>query len=165
MTVLVSWIVTPFSEVIRPCFLHLIHHHEDGGGMVHRNVSILRYQYTVLQPRRHRFESSSPWKPEISYHTWINFMYLTEKLQDLRLSRWWRFEVFWVATPYTVVIGYQRFGGTYCLHPHPEERGTVDLRNIGILPQHCTESQPLQLDLNKFLQPEYYIRNSIQLSR
>jgi len=39
-------------------------------------------------------------------------------------------KVFWVVTPCTVVAGYQHF------------RGSMDLWNVGILPQHYTASQP-----------------------
>jgi len=34
--------------------------------MVLRNVSILLHNYAASQPRRHRLESPSPWKPQIS---------------------------------------------------------------------------------------------------
>jgi hypothetical protein len=36
-------------------------------------------------------------------------------------------EVFWVVTPYSVVIGYHRFRGQCCLHIHPEDGGSIDL--------------------------------------
>jgi len=39
-------------------------------------------------------------------------------------------EVFWVVTPCSVVVGHRRFGGPCCL------------RNVGILLQHYTASQP-----------------------
>jgi hypothetical protein len=42
-------------------------------------------------------------------------------------------EVFGVLTPCCVVVGYHRF--------HPEDRGSMDLRNVGIPPQHYTVSQ------------------------
>jgi len=45
-------------------------------------------------------------------------------------------EFFWVVMPCSVVVGYQRFGGPCCLRLKPE--GSVDLRNVGILPQHYT---------------------------
>jgi len=51
-------------------------------------------------------------------------------------------------TIYSVVVGYQRFGGSSCLHFKVEAAGwNVDggskfLRNVGILPQHCKASQP-----------------------
>jgi hypothetical protein len=40
-------------------------------------------------------------------------------------------EVFWVATPCSVVVGYRRFGGS------------MELSNVGILSQHYTTSQPM----------------------
>jgi hypothetical protein len=38
-------------------------------------------------------------------------------------------EAFLAVTPCSIVVGYQRFG-------------IGDLRKVGILPQHCTGSQP-----------------------
>jgi hypothetical protein len=68
-----------------------------------------------------------------------------------------RLMVFWVVTPYSVVVGYQCFGSPCCFHlqgeladmgengipatSHPEDEGSMDLRNVGILPQHFTASQ------------------------
>jgi hypothetical protein len=43
-------------------------------------------------------------------------------------------EVFWVVTPCSVVVVY------------PEDGGSMDLRNVGILQQHHTASQPEDLD-------------------
>jgi hypothetical protein len=51
-------------------------------------------------------------------------------------------EIFWVMTPCSVVVGYQRFRG---LH-YPEYRGSMDFRSYGILPQQYTASQPENLD-------------------
>jgi len=48
------------------------------------------------------------------------------------------YEVFGVVTPCGVVMGCQRFG---CLHLHPEDGGSIDLRNDGIPSQHYTASQ------------------------
>jgi hypothetical protein len=47
-------------------------------------------------------------------------------------------EVFWVVTSSSVVVGYQRFGGPL----HPEDVGNMSLRNVSILPQNYTASQP-----------------------
>jgi hypothetical protein len=44
-------------------------------------------------------------------------------------------EVFRVVTPCSVVVGYL----------HPEDGGSMDLWNVGIIPQHYTESQPRRL--------------------
>jgi len=41
-------------------------------------------------------------------------------------------EVVWVVTPCSVMVGYRRFGGPWCLHP-PEDRGSMDLWISGIL--------------------------------
>jgi hypothetical protein len=38
-------------------------------------------------------------------------------------------EVFWVVTSCSFVV-------------HPEDGGSIDLRNVGILPQNCMASQP-----------------------
>jgi hypothetical protein len=55
------------------------------------------------------------------------------------------YEIFWVVTPCGVVVGYQLFGEPCCLTLHftsfhPEDGGSMDLRNVGILPQHHTAS-------------------------
>jgi hypothetical protein len=44
-------------------------------------------------------------------------------------------EVFWVLKPCSVVLGYQ-------LQLHHEDAGSMDLRDVGILPQHYTASEP-----------------------
>jgi len=49
-------------------------------------------------------------------------------------------EVFWVVTPCNIVVRYQRFGDPYSLQD-PQDGGSMDLRNVGILPQHYTASQ------------------------
>jgi len=51
-------------------------------------------------------------------------------------------EVFWFLMPWSVLVRYQRFGGPCCSHFHPEDWGSMDLRNTGILTQHYTTSQP-----------------------
>jgi len=43
-------------------------------------------------------------------------------------------------TTCNIVVGYQRFVGPCCLHP--EDGCSMDLWNVGILPQHYTASQP-----------------------
>jgi hypothetical protein len=42
-------------------------------------------------------------------------------------------DVFWVLTPCSIVVGYQRFRSPCCLHLQGE---------VGILPTHYTASQP-----------------------
>jgi hypothetical protein len=49
------------------------------------------------------------------------------------------FVVFWVVAPYSVVAGYEHFGGSYCLQP--EDGGLMVLRNVGIQPPHYTSQQ------------------------
>jgi hypothetical protein len=44
-------------------------------------------------------------------------------------------EVFWFVTPFSVIIGYQRFRGPL----HPEAGGSTDLCNGGIPPQHTAK--------------------------
>jgi len=40
---------------------------EDGGSKIIRNVDIIPQHYTTSQPRKLPFESSLPWKIQISY--------------------------------------------------------------------------------------------------
>jgi hypothetical protein len=49
-------------------------------------------------------------------------------------------EIFWVMTPCSVVVGYQRFGRSCC--PHLQAEGNKVLRNFGILPHHFTALRP-----------------------
>jgi len=53
-------------------------------------------------------------------------------LRDLSFSRRWCFEIFWIVTPCSAVVGYQRYRG-----PHGD---SMDLQNVDILPQHYTAS-------------------------
>jgi hypothetical protein len=50
-------------------------------------------------------------------------------------------EVFWVVTPCNVMVVYQRVRGPCYLHLHPADGSGIDLRHVGILPQHYTASQ------------------------
>jgi hypothetical protein len=45
-------------------------------------------------------------------------------------------EVFWIMTPCNVVVGYQRFGGPWCLHLQSEGGGR--LRQHGPLKRWCS---------------------------
>jgi hypothetical protein len=73
-------------------------------------------------------------------------------------------QIYWVVTLCSVVVGKQRFRGPRCLHLQgevhfnlkieawwtvlqPEDGGSKVLRNVGILPQHYTTSQPRRLCL------------------
>jgi len=49
-----------------------------------------------------------------------------------------RVELFWVVSPCSVVLGYQHFTGSCCLHL----QGKVGLWNNGILREMYTVSQP-----------------------
>jgi len=52
-------------------------------------------------------------------------------------------KVFWVAIQSSVAVGYQRFGGPWCLHHQGEvKRGSKVLQNVGIRPQNYTATQP-----------------------
>jgi hypothetical protein len=51
-------------------------------------------------------------------------------------------EYFWVVTPSSFVIWHQRFRGSCCLHPQGEDGSNNVPRNVSILPQHYTASQP-----------------------
>jgi hypothetical protein len=77
-------------------------------------------------------------------------------------------EVFWVVTPCSVVVRYHYFRGPRFLHfqsevtsLHPEDGGSMDLRKIGVLPQHYTASEPRNLDLKpdtlNWLRIEYVV--------
>jgi len=59
-------------------------------------------------------------------------------------------EVFWVVTPCSIVVGYRRF--------------SINLRNVGILPQHYTVSQQshtedFELNLSLPLKPHISYEN------
>jgi len=79
----------------------------------------------------------------------------------ISLLTWWKFKSrsseLWCRV--VCVPGYKRFGGPCCLYlqgegagnmilspcrfrSHPEDRRRTALRNVGILPQHYTASQP-----------------------
>jgi len=54
-------------------------------------------------------------------------------------------------TPFSVAVGYRRFGGPFCLHledddegVHPEDGSSKALQNDGILPQHYTHGVTTQ---------------------
>jgi hypothetical protein len=66
-------------------------------------------------------------------------------------------EVFWIATPCNYVVGQQRFWRPCCLHIYPQDGESQDLRNVGILPQNYTVSQPRRPRLET--SPPWKIRN------
>jgi hypothetical protein len=53
--------------------------------------------------------------------------------------------IFWAVTSF--VGGYHHVGGPRCLHFQGEDGGSVDLLNVGILPQHYMTSPPRRLRL------------------
>jgi hypothetical protein len=56
--------------------------------------------------------------------------------------------VFWVMTPCSDAVGYQRFGGSCRLHLlHAKDESTMAVRNVGVLPHHYTVSYPKDFDL------------------
>jgi len=54
---------------------------------------------------------------------------------------------FWFVTPYSVAVGYQQLRGPW--YPDPEDGGSMDLWNFGILPQRSTRRlhNPEELEL------------------
>jgi hypothetical protein len=51
-------------------------------------------------------------------------------------------ELFWIVISCSAVVGYEHFSGPCFLLLHPEDGGSMDLQNLGILEQHYTVSQP-----------------------
>jgi len=66
-------------------------------------------------------------------------------------------EIFMVVTPCSFVVGYQRFRGSWCLHPENEENMYV--WNVGILPQYYTASQSIrpQLEISYFVSLNFHL--------
>jgi hypothetical protein len=58
-----------------------------------------------------------------------------------------------IVTPYSVVVGHQLFRGLYC-----EDGGSIELWNVGILPQHYMASQSRRPRLET--SPPWKARNS-----
>jgi len=82
-----------------------------------------------------------------------------------------QFEVLWVTTPCSILVGYRRFRGPCCLHLQGwnEDGGSMDLWNVGILPQHNTASQPSRsrsMDLwNVGILPQHYTASQLRKPR
>jgi hypothetical protein len=105
--VVVFWVVMPCSVAVGyqrfwgPWCLHLqgedgeskILHGEDAGGKVLWSVCILPQHYTASRLRKPRFESSSPWKPQIShcniYYSELNIANITLKMAAASSSERW----------------------------------------------------------------------------
>jgi hypothetical protein len=85
----------------------------------------------------------------------ISSVHVTQNVH--RISSKFQVTVFWVVTSCSLVVGYQRFEETRCLQFNPEgDGGSMDLRNVGILPQHYTRRyNPEDHDL-KFHRHEYF---------
>jgi len=77
------WDVTPYNVdiVFRRTLFPSFSGRSDGGSKVPPNVVIISQQYTALQPRRPRLESSPSWKPHISHHIhgWTRGFIATER--------------------------------------------------------------------------------------
>jgi hypothetical protein len=128
----VFWVVTPFSAVVGyerflkmestgtsetlVSYRNIIWRHpEHGCSMDLRNVSILPQHYMA-----------SPW-------TWMQHgspkrRYPTATLYGVTL----KMEAAWTSK---TLVSYRN-----SIWHHPEDGGSMDLRNVGILPQHCTAS-------------------------
>jgi hypothetical protein len=88
-----------------------------------------------------------------NFHNWLHYLFP----RNSGLHEFWckiftavkiQVDVIWVVTPCSVMVHYQRFGGPCCLHLQgevSEDGGSIDLWNVGILPQHYTASQPRKL--------------------
>jgi hypothetical protein len=69
----------------------------------------------------------------------VSTLTLSTKLSIIKQN-----EVFWVVTPCSFVVGYQTFQRSM-LSPaslHPEDGGSMDFWNVGILPRNYTASRP-----------------------
>jgi len=60
-------------------------------------------------------------------------------------------EFWWLARPRSVVVGYQRFGGPFCVHLQGEDRCCKVLRNVGILP-HTIRRHNLKMEVARCLE-------------
>jgi hypothetical protein len=54
-------------------------------------------------------------------------------------AMWNQILALWFVAQCSLARSYQRFGGTYCLHP--EDGGGIFLRNVRVQPQDCTVQQ------------------------
>jgi len=67
-----------------------------------------------------------------------NYMKTNAKFEAF-MAVMFQVEVFWIVTPCSAVAGYQSVRGPCCFYP--EDRASLDLWNVGILPQHYKASQ------------------------
>jgi hypothetical protein len=102
------------------------HNPEDGGSMDLWNVDILPQHYTASQPRR--------WRQHGPLKRWYTTTTLhgvtTQKMEAVRTSE--------------TLASYHN---TTWRH-NPEDGGSMDLWNVGILPQHYTMSHPTRTGLD-----------------
>jgi len=76
---------------------------------------------------------------------------LGENISTVKRNTKIQVTVFWIVTPCSNVAGYQCFRASCCLHLEPEDRGSMVIWNIGILPHHYTVSQPTRSQLESSL--------------
>jgi hypothetical protein len=100
---------------------------EDGGSMDLRSVGILpqHSSFTTLK--------TSTWDNSVIHETIFSFVFkvhLSVALLPPRITKSIHIEVFWIVTPYSDVVGYQRLGGLCCLHLHPDSLSLVLLPYI-----------------------------------
>jgi hypothetical protein len=116
---------------------------EDGGSMDLWNVGILPQQCTASQPRRWRQHGPLEcWYPTTTLHG-----VTTQKMEAAWTSETWyptttlhgvttqKVKAAWTSE---MLVSYHNT----TLRHNPEDGGSMDLWNVGILPQHYTASQP-----------------------